>query len=79
MKKLTNLISLVFVIAWFPFLDSPGNPADRAPSSDAQECLIQAEGDLDTMLCGRCGDGFCAATCGENALTCPRDCGTTDM
>lgn len=24
--------------------------------------------------CGRCGDGFCSSSCGENATTCPRDC-----
>jgi hypothetical protein len=26
-------------------------------------------------LCGRCGDGQCAKTCGETATSCPKDCG----
>ncbi len=25
--------------------------------------------------CGKCGDGYCAKQCGENARNCPRDCG----
>ncbi|HEX8282839.1 MAG TPA: hypothetical protein VF588_05770 [Pyrinomonadaceae bacterium] len=25
--------------------------------------------------CGRCGDGQCVKSCGETALSCPRDCG----
>lgn len=25
--------------------------------------------------CGRCGDGQCVKSCGENAKTCPQDCG----
>jgi hypothetical protein len=25
--------------------------------------------------CARCGDGQCQKSCGENATTCPRDCG----
>lgn len=25
--------------------------------------------------CARCGDGQCQRSCGENAVTCPRDCG----
>ena len=26
-------------------------------------------------VCARCGDGQCQKSCGENATTCPRDCG----
>ena len=25
--------------------------------------------------CARCGDGQCQKSCGENATSCPRDCG----
>jgi hypothetical protein len=25
--------------------------------------------------CGKCGDGKCVKQCGENAISCPRDCG----
>jgi hypothetical protein len=24
--------------------------------------------------CGKCGDGYCNPSCGENQFTCPRDC-----
>lgn len=24
--------------------------------------------------CGRCGDGFCNPSCGENKINCPKDC-----
>jgi hypothetical protein len=26
-------------------------------------------------FCAKCGDGQCQKSCGENATTCPRDCG----
>lgn len=26
-------------------------------------------------FCAKCGDGQCQKSCGENAVTCPRDCG----
>lgn len=26
-------------------------------------------------FCAKCGDGQCQKSCGENAITCPRDCG----
>ena len=26
-------------------------------------------------FCAKCGDGQCQKSCGENAQTCPRDCG----
>lgn len=28
--------------------------------------------------CGKCGDGFCAAQCGETAANCPKDCGVVE-
>lgn len=31
----------------------------------------------DVARCGRCGDGFCNPSCGENEITCPADCGAT--
>lgn len=37
-------------------------------SSGTDACEIAAS-------CGRCGDGYCAKQCGENAKNCPRDCG----
>lgn len=27
--------------------------------------------------CGKCGDGYCNPSCGENQFTCPRDCAVT--
>lgn len=33
------------------------------------------EDEIPDSKCGRCGDGACVASCGENALTCPKDCG----
>lgn len=29
--------------------------------------------------CGRCGDGQCVKSCGENATSCPQDCGGTPV
>ena len=26
-------------------------------------------------VCAKCGDGQCQKSCGENAISCPRDCG----
>lgn len=34
-----------------------------------------SEGTTVAAKCGKCGDGQCVASCGENAITCPKDCG----
>lgn len=33
----------------------------------------------DQAMCGRCGDGFCSKTCGENSTNCPADCGSVAL
>jgi hypothetical protein len=34
---------------------------------------------MDCSMVGSCGDGFCNTRGGEDAMTCPADCGTTTM
>jgi hypothetical protein len=66
MKKLMQALpfALVAVLAVLP-------AAMATPTVEVTESAPAQE-----LLCGRCGDGFCAATCGETATSCPKDCGT---
>lgn len=36
---------------------------------------VACDGTTASSSCGRCGDGQCVKSCGENARTCPADCG----
>jgi len=64
MKKLMQALpfALVAVLAVLPAAVATPTVESSAP---AQE-----------LMCGKCGDGYCAKTCGETATSCPRDCGT---
>ncbi len=64
MKKLMQALPFALV-AVHEVLPAPVATTTVESSAPAQE-----------LLCGRCGDGFCAATCGETATSCPKDCGT---
>ncbi len=37
----------------------------------------QVSCERNVQRCGKCGDGFCNPSCGENQFTCPRDCAVT--
>ena len=37
--------------------------------------LVAKATDNTPAFCAKCGDGQCQKSCGENAVTCPRDCG----
>jgi uncharacterized low-complexity protein len=67
MKKLMQALpfALVAVLAVLP-------AAMATPTVESSESSAPAS----ESLCGRCGDGFCAKTCGETATSCPKDCGT---
>lgn len=48
--------------------------AALAPAPAPVEATCVAE---QVARCGKCGDGFCNPSCGENQFTCPRDCAVT--
>ena len=64
MKKLMKALPFAFVavLAVLPAAVATHTVESSAPGSD--------------LMCSRCGDGVCVATCGETATSCPKDCGT---
>jgi hypothetical protein len=69
--KLLKVLS-VMSLALFPLapvsVEALSQPA--LAESQATPCPEQE-------LCGKCGDGYCAAQCGETERSCPKDCGTS--
>ncbi len=49
-------------------------PASEAAPEAAVEAVQGTENAEAVALCGRCGDGVCVPQCGENAISCPKDC-----
>lgn len=47
---------------------------ERQPAAPA--CTSDATHDAVELMCGKCGDHYCSASCGETAASCPKDCGT---
>lgn len=57
--------------------------ADEAPAAATvevagEDCATGADGETLAGSCGRCGDGYCSKSCGEDAISCPKDCGEVD-
>jgi hypothetical protein len=73
MRTLTTVfatLSLAALVAGIEVRDAREDVqtvATPAPVIDGDE--------ITDSMCGRCGDGSCVASCGENAQTCPKDCG----
>jgi len=68
-------VAVTFSFAAPVFADeAPANVVSEAASTDC----AGAEGDALARSCGKCGDGYCSKSCGENALTCPKDCGEVE-
>lgn len=65
-------VSLI-VLAVFAVIVSLGFYS-QAGVSDSVNCGV-SEQTQSAAACGRCGDGACVKSCGENAKTCPADCG----
>lgn len=45
----------------------------RTADSPGRNSTVNVQG----AACGKCGDGVCVRQCGENATSCPADCGGT--
>jgi hypothetical protein len=65
-------LGLVLAAALAGTLGLVGSSA-AAPTAASSVTTTSDEGDA---RCGKCGDNYCSATCGETATSCPRDCGT---
>ncbi len=74
MKKLLPSLPLALLAALAVLPFTTGTLAEPAPQQVEAQLVLTSEGSQN--LCGRCGDGYCAKTCGETATSCPRDCGT---
>lgn len=73
MKSMSLLLgillgSLLMVGSAIPSATAGSLPAVKAACATTQTAAA----------CGRCGDGFCAAQCGETAENCPKDCGVVE-
>jgi len=54
-----------------------GVVVDAVDDAAGAGVCLEAPAPLDddaAAFCGRCGDGFCAAQCGEDSVTCKKDC-----
>lgn len=77
MYKLLTIVAILttFALAAPVFADdAPVPPAAKT----AVECSTAPDGEAVASSCQRCGDGYCAKSCGENEKTCPKDCGAID-
>ena len=63
-------LALLAALAVLPFTHGTvAEPAEASPQ------LARVEARPEVNVCGRCGDGACVKSCGENATSCPVDCG----
>ncbi len=69
MKICQSFLSMVL----FAFVLMMGAVAPTAVAGDL--VLGKTSAPTETAACSKCGDGRCTPQCGENAQTCPRDCG----
>lgn len=68
--KVVKLLCLLSV-AVFPLAPASVEPVSQPLVAEPVECVPVN----DVNMCGRCGDGSCVKSCGENKDTCPIDCG----
>lgn len=73
---LAFLVALTFSFAAPAFADDASTDAQttEASAKAPTECADIPEGEKLALSCQRCGDGYCATSCGENEKTCPQDC-----
>lgn len=70
------VVVMTFALSAPAFADEAPAPVTAEASID---CGAMPDGETIARSCQRCGDGYCATSCGENEDTCPKDCGTVDM
>ncbi len=75
MKKLLQILSSTIVSVFLVLPYAGGAPGEGQKGGPAEELVSGAP--APAPACGRCGDHYCSASCGETALTCPKDCGAT--
>jgi hypothetical protein len=72
MKKLMLSLPLAFFAALALTSSGAGSTQQVEQLAMCEEVVPSAPEEL---MCGRCGDGSCVASCGETATNCPKDCG----
>lgn len=70
------VVALTFALSVPAFADEAPAPVTAEASVD---CGALSDGATTSRSCQRCGDGFCAKSCGETAENCPEDCGGVEM
>jgi len=78
MKKLLLSLPLA-LLAGFAVMSSGAASTQEVQQVQSGELLVSSETVPAELMCGRCGDGSCVASCGENSLSCPKDCGVASQ
>ncbi len=74
MKKLLLSLPLA-LLAGFAVMSSGAASTREVQPFQAGEALVSIETVPAELMCGRCGDRVCVARCGEDSVSCPKDCG----
>ena len=78
MKKLLLSLPLA-LLAGFAVMSSNAVSTQEVQQFQPAEALVSVETVPAELMCGRCGDGACVASCGENSVSCPKDCGVASQ
>lgn len=78
MKSMSLLLAMLLGSLLMVGSAIPNATAGSLPAEKAACATTQTAGAQTAAACGRCGDGFCAAQCGETAGNCPKDCGVVE-
>lgn len=70
--KLSQFVPVV------PLILFPLAPASVEELPQPVQSGPEAVSGQEQLMCGRCGDLYCAKQCGETAMSCPMDCGTAN-
>jgi hypothetical protein len=73
MKKLILSLPLA-LLAGFALMSPGAGATEEARRLESCEQLVSSA-TAPELMCGKCGDRYCSASCGETALNCPKDCG----
>jgi len=82
MKKLLLSLPLA-LLAGFAVMSSGAASTREVQQLQSAEALVSIASTStpapSELMCGRCGDGACVASCGENSVSCPKDCGVSSQ
>lgn len=80
MKSVYKYVAVLFLALVFAGAATAENTAEQTEATTFNQSASAWLTSIQTnsLACQRCGDGFCAAQCGENELTCPADCEAVD-